>query len=142
MTQVAFHFNAPDKLQYAARLLRKASAQGAKVAVVGLPQDLQALDVQLWTLSPQDFIAHAAWPAEPQVWSASPVLLCDTAQQSHHREVLVNLGHSVPQGYAEFARVIEVVTVDDAERQAARGRWKHYSEQGLTIVRHDIAVNA
>jgi DNA polymerase-3 subunit chi len=140
MTQVAFHFNAPDKLHYAARLLRKASAQGAKVAVVGLPEDLQALDVQLWTLSPQDFIAHAAWPADPQVWAASPVLLCEVPNHSHHREVLLNLGHTVPQGYQEFARLIEVVTVDEAERQAARTRWKHYSDQGLTIVRHDVAT--
>ena len=121
-------------------MLRKASAQGAKVAVVGLPDELQALDVQLWTLSPQDFIAHAAWPAEPQVWSASPVLLCEAAQQSHHREVLLNLGHTVPVGFQEFARLIEVVTVDEAERQAARTRWKHYTEQGLNIVRHDVAV--
>ncbi len=140
MTQVAFHFNAPDKLHYAARLLRKASAQGAKVAVVGLPEELQALDTQLWTLSPQDFIAHAAWPAQPQVWQASPVLLCETPAQSHHREVLLNLGHSVPEGYGEFARLIEVVTVDDAERQSARVRWKHYTEQGLNLLRHDVAV--
>lgn len=141
MTQVAFHFNAPDTLNYAARLLRKASAQGAKVAVLGPPETLQALSLSLWTVSPHDFIAHASWPAEPLVWSASPVLLCEHATQSHHREVLLNLGHEVPQGYAEFARLIEVVSVDATQREAARVRWKHYTQQGLTIVRHDVAAN-
>ena len=31
MTEIAFHFNAPDKLAYACRLLRKAVASGARV---------------------------------------------------------------------------------------------------------------
>ena len=35
MTEVTFHFNAPDKLGHACRLLRKAVASGAKVVVTG-----------------------------------------------------------------------------------------------------------
>ena len=34
MTQVDFHFNAPEKLPYVCRLLRKAAGQGRKVGVV------------------------------------------------------------------------------------------------------------
>ena len=34
MTGVEFHFNAPDKLAYACRLLRKAAAKGAKESLV------------------------------------------------------------------------------------------------------------
>ena len=36
MTEVTFHFNAPDKLGYACRLLRKAVGKGANV-IVTLP---------------------------------------------------------------------------------------------------------
>ena len=35
MTEVTFHFNAPDKTGYACRLLRKAVGTGAKVVVTG-----------------------------------------------------------------------------------------------------------
>lgn len=35
MTQVAFHFNAPDKLAYVCRLVRKATRQDARVMVTG-----------------------------------------------------------------------------------------------------------
>ena len=35
MTEVAFHFNMPDKTRYLCRLLRKAVSQGAQVAVTG-----------------------------------------------------------------------------------------------------------
>ena len=34
MTQVDFHFNAPDKLPYVCRLLRKATGQGRRVGVL------------------------------------------------------------------------------------------------------------
>ena len=35
MTEVAFHFNVPQKSGYACRLLRKATAGGARVVVTG-----------------------------------------------------------------------------------------------------------
>jgi len=36
--------------------------------------------------------------------------------------------------------VIEVVALDEADRQLARIRWKHYTEQGFDIVRHDLKL--
>ena len=42
MTEIAFHFNAPDKVAYACRLLRKAVAVNAKVVVV-VPQEKMAI---------------------------------------------------------------------------------------------------
>ena len=60
MTEVAFHFNAPDKLAYACRLLRKASGAGARVAVTAEAELLQRLDTALWTFSALDFVAHAS----------------------------------------------------------------------------------
>ena len=39
MTEIGFHFNTPDKVNYACRLVRKAvSARGLRVVVVGEPQ--------------------------------------------------------------------------------------------------------
>ena len=58
MTEVAFHFNAPDRVAYACRLLRKAVASGAKLVVTGSPDVLQQLDRALWTFSAVDFVPH------------------------------------------------------------------------------------
>ena len=67
MTEVAFHFNVPDKMAYVCRLLRKAVNAGAKVAVIGDEATLAVLDPLLWTFSPHEFLAHcmadAAAPA-------------------------------------------------------------------------------
>ena len=143
MTEVAFHFNAPDKLAYACRLLRKAVASGAKVVVTGEPQQLRALDVDLWTFAPLEFVAHCYAPAsDAAVIGASPVVLADTAAAAPHRQVLVNLGATVPQGFEGFERLIEVVTGEDEDRQQARGRWKHYADRGYAITRHDLGQRA
>jgi DNA polymerase III subunit chi len=140
MTEVAFHFNVPDKLGYACRLLRKATAAGSKVVVTGEPDLLRTLDTELWTFSPLEFIPHChAANADTEMIEASPVLLADSPRGTPHQQVLVNLGRTVPEGFERFERLIELVTVDEGDRQQARGRWKHYADRGYAIVRHDLA---
>lgn len=141
MTEVAFHFNAPDKLGYACRLLRKAVASGARVVVTAEPAVLRELDVALWTFSPLEFLAHCHAEAASEVTLArSAVVLAGSARIAPHQQVLVNLGGSVPEGFERFERLIEVVTGQGEDRQQARHRWKHYAGRGYAITRHDLAA--
>jgi DNA polymerase III subunit chi len=141
VTEIAFHFNAPDKLGYACRLLRKGVGTGAKVVVTGDSELLGELDVALWTFQPLEFIAHCRQPgAAPAVLAASPVVLTAAAAAAPHHHVLVNLGGEVPDGFEVFERLIEVVTSDDRDRQQARQRWKHYAARGYAITRHDLGA--
>jgi DNA polymerase-3 subunit chi len=141
MTEVAFHFNAPDKLAYACRLVRKAAGTGAKVVVTAEPGLLRELDTALWTFSALEFVAHChlATSSKPML-ARSPVVLADFPAQAPHQEVLVNLGGPVPEGFERFERLIEVVTAGDEDRQQARQRWKHYADRGYAITRHDLAA--
>jgi DNA polymerase-3 subunit chi len=141
MTEVSFHFNAPDKVGYACRLLRKATATGARVVVTGEAETLRTLDTNLWTFSPLEFIAHChVATAPPEVVAASPVVLADAPRGAPHQQVLVNLGVRVPEGFERFERLIEVVTPDEDDRQQARQRWKHYADRGYAIKKHDLAA--
>lgn len=144
MTEVAFHFNAPDKVGYACRLLRKAVASGARVVVTGEPALLRTLDVALWSFSPLDFIAHCHNPKDATMRDASAVVLADSlpelAPDMAQRPVLLNLGQEVPAGFERFERLIEVVTLQDEDRASARGRWRHYADRGYAIKRHDLAL--
>ena len=143
MTEIAFHFNAPDKLGYACRLLRKALGTGAKVVVTGEPALLGQLDVALWTFAPLEFLPHSRDQGAPAaVIAASPVVLADAPRLAPHQQVLVNLGAAVPDGFEAFERLIEVVTGDEADRLQARQRWKHYAARGYAITRHDRAREA
>ncbi|HNV61019.1 MAG TPA: DNA polymerase III subunit chi [Rhodoferax sp.] len=141
MTEIAFHFGAPDKLAYACRLLRKAAGSGATVQVLGDEATIAQLDADLWAVSPADFVSHCTAAADTSVRERSSVLLTTQLEQAgKSRDVLVNLGQSVPGGFAAFNRLIEVVSTDGADREVARKRWKFYSEKGYTITRHDLAL--
>ena len=143
MTDIAFHFNAPDKLAYVCRLLRKAVGSGAKVVVVADNATLQALDTQLWTFAPLEFVPHCRADSPPALLQASPILLTTAlkdAQVLPHQQVLVNLCSTVSAGFERFQRVIEVVSLDDQDRQNARTRWKQYTDQGYSITRHDLKL--
>jgi DNA polymerase III subunit chi len=139
MTEVAFHFNVPDKLVYSCRLLRKAWGSGARVVVTAEPETLTRLDQMLWTFSALEFVPHCRLTAAPVTVAATPVVLAGSLQACPHHEVLVNLGPQVPEGFERFERFIELVTLDDDDRAAARSRWKHYTDRGYAMKRHDLA---
>jgi DNA polymerase-3 subunit chi len=66
-------------------------------------------------------------------------LVADLAQAGHH-DVLVNLHDDAPAGFETFARLIELVTPIEADRAAARQRWKHYATRGYAIEKHEVAA--
>lgn len=141
MTEVAFHFNAPDKLAYACRFARKALRREMRVVITGAPGELQALDRMMWAVGATDFVAHALADADPDIVRASPVLLAGDPLSVSPRDVLLNLGDLVPGGFEQFAKVVEVVSAsDEADRQSARVRWRQYAAQGYDIVRHDLVL--
>ena len=51
------------------------------------------------------------------------------------------MGYELATGFERFKKLIELVTNDDEDRQAARARWKHYASRGYAITRHDLAAN-
>ena len=57
MTEIAFHFNVPERLAYACRLIRKSQSQGKRLVVLAVEASAQQLDRLLWTFSARDFIA-------------------------------------------------------------------------------------
>lgn len=140
MTEVAFHFNAPDKLGYACRLLRKAYLRDTRLLVLVDPADRAALDAALWTMAPGAFIPHATDSDPAHVWSRSPIQLASHLPPQAEASVLVNLLNEVPVGFDAYARVIEVVTGHDVDRQHARERWKYYKANGIEPQRHDLQL--
>ncbi len=140
MTGIEFHVNAPDKVAFACRLLRKAVGKGAKVIVTGEAELLRELDTALWTFSPTGFLPHCyRETAEAQVAAASPVVLADSVRVAPHQQVLVNIGAEVPDGFERFERLIEVVGVEPDDLQRGRRRWKHYADRGYALVKHDFS---
>jgi DNA polymerase-3 subunit chi len=142
VTQVAFHFGAPDKVAYTCRLLRKAVGSGAKVAVLASPATTSRLDMELWGVGAIDFVPHCMDSASASLLRHSPIVLSQDAQTLPALEnpVLVQLCHPVPQIVKACARVIEIVSLDELDRAEARVRWKAYAAWGIAIQKHDLAL--
>ncbi len=143
MTEVAFHFNAPDKLAYACRFARKVTRSGARLVIAAPTDTLALLDRQLWNLAPQDFVAHCMADADEDLVLASPVLLATDIRSVPHHDVLLNLHADLLEGFGQFGRLVEVVSAhDEIDRGQARARWRHYASRGYAITRHDLVLKA
>lgn len=129
MTRVDFHTNVPDKLAYACRLVRKASAANHRIVL--LADDAaqqQALDAQLWSFVATEFLPHVA--AGDALAAQTPVILTsDDGAPLPHTDLLVNLSRRMPAGFERFQRVIEVVSAQEQDAAAGRQRYKAYKQQ-------------
>lgn len=138
MTRIDFHTNIPDKLSYACRLARKAYGARARVVVLAESQEqAEALNAALWNVADTDFIPHvmAADPLAPQ----TPVVITDNedAPLPHH-DMLVNLTRRTPNNFAQFARVFEIISLDEADAAEGRKRYAAYKRQSYPLT-HFVA---
>jgi len=134
VTRIDFHTNVGDPLAYACRLARKAYASGRALVVLAEPQRLAALDEQLWTFAPLEFVPHCM--AKSPLAQETPVVLASDLNDVPHHQVLVNLGAPVPAQFARFERLIEIVGNEGDELAAGRERFRFYRDRGYAIETH------
>ena len=139
--RVDFHYNVDHRLQYACRITRKARAAGKTVlAYAREPDRLARFDAALWTFSALDFLPHVY--ADSPLATDTPIVLTLSARPAPQRDVLLNLDDDTPEDFgtwfAQFERVIEVVSQDDAERLQARNRVAAYRAAGIEPTMHKV----
>lgn len=137
-TRIDFYHDAPDKLVVAARIVNKALAQGHRLTVLAPDATLaDAFDRLLWTQPPTGFVPHCR--ADSPLAMETPVLIAASLEHAADDDILINLGRELPDGFARFARLIEIVGCDDQDKAPARERFRHYRDAGYQINRHDLA---
>ena len=150
MARIDFHSNVSDKLEYACRLTRKiwsATPEGEPVrniVMVGEKADLQKLNELLWSFSATDFLPHCF--IDDEAAAETPIVLTDDFATSAlnnvpHADVMIHLGMrmptDVPALVTRFPRIVEVVTINEAERLAGRERFKAYRALGHELHNFD-----
>ena len=143
MTEISFYFNVADRTTYACRLLRRAHREGVPVAVAGPADALDAIDRELWSFAAAEFLPHQRIERAsevPQALHASTIWLGESPIEAPLHSALLNLGPLPPPAFETFERLFEVVSLDDADREAARGRWKTYARRGYPIKRHEVSA--
>jgi len=141
MTRIDFYFNAGDKNDFACKIAGKAFRQDLRVAIFA-PQEAAArtVDRLLWLSPPTAFVPHC--PATSSMAKETPVVIAMTPDALPEAEVLINLDGQPPAVFGRFQRLVEIVSGDDADKAAARARFRFYRDQGYEIVSHDLAKEA
>jgi DNA polymerase-3 subunit chi len=138
VTTIDFYFNAQDRLQVACRLAGKALAQKKRMLIYAPEPELAGrIDRMLWTWPATGFVPHCG--VRDPLAAETPVLIGTEPEAPAGCDLLLNLGQDCPPHFERFERLLEVVSAEDAERQAGRGRYRFYLERGYRIANHDLA---
>lgn len=128
--------------RFAVRLLTRAWREGMR-SVLLLPDEAAdaRLGDALWAEAGA-FLPHARANA-PEA-ARAPVLLATTDALRERpmlddaAGLLVNLTDAVPEGFAAFDRVAEIVCSDDEMKTRARSHYRFYRERGYPLDYHEL----
>lgn len=140
MTRVEFFFNVPDKLVKVAELCEKAVAKGRQLTIFS-PNDMMssAMQQQLWQQSMTSFLpSHVSSEAKSKY---SPIVLDDNGENLIQDDILINLQTQYPPFFSRFRHLVELVGVDEADKVAARTRFRFYRDRGYDIKTSDMAAD-
>lgn len=138
MTSIDFYFNAADRFQVACRLAGKALAQKKGMLIYAPePESASRIDRMLWTWPAIGFVPHCL--VHDALAADTPVLIASGDEHPERCELLLNLSTRQPPHFERFERLLEVVSPDEADRAAARERYRYYRERGYKLANHDLA---
>jgi DNA polymerase III subunit chi len=141
MTQIDFYTNVLDKLTTACRIAAKAYSVGRRMLVFCPDAEVATrIDRMLWTNPATGFIPHCA-SASPLA-SKTPIIIDHGGEAPTCDQVLLNLRTEWPPFFGRFERLIEIVSLEDEDRQCARQRFKFYRDRGYEIRTHDLNKTA
>ncbi|MDO3386300.1 DNA polymerase III subunit chi [Gilvimarinus sp. SDUM040013] len=139
MTRIDFYVLQASEPQarypLACRLLDKAIKGGHQV-VVALNSDEQqsALEHALLNHRPESFLPFRSSDQED---CAEPIILdCKNLSQQH--DLLLCLGHELPENFSQYQRLIEIVTQDEATLGSTRHHWAFFKERGYPVHHHTL----
>ena len=122
------------KLYFACRIAEKAFMQKYKVYLhVSSQEQADLLNDLLWTFKDISFLPHnivGAGDASIQIGFSEP--------PADDTDVLINLTETVPEFFAKFVRVIEIVGQNPTMQEKARANYRYYKDQGLSINTNDL----
>lgn len=137
MTQIDFYTHVTDRLETACRLVAKAVSQGLRVMIATpSPEVTLQLDRLLWSVPSTGFLPHCR-PDDPLA-AETPVILDHENIEPTHDDLLVNLRPERPPYFSRFQRLVEIVSLDEADKTLARERFRFYRDRGYPIRSHDL----
>lgn len=138
MTRVEFFFNVDDKLLKAADLCEKAMVKGRQLTVFCQHEAMMnVMHQQLWQHSATSFLASAK--AGGEISELTPIVLIENGEHLVHDDVLINLQSESPSFFSRFRYLVELVGHDEADKIAARDKYRFYRDRGYEVKSTDVS---
>lgn len=135
MTQVTFYsLSEKDKTgqTLSCSLCASLYANKQKVSVWCADKtEAEAFDEMLWQLPADRFIPHNLSGEGPK--NGAPVEICWQAEQLRRGVTLIVLSQITLEQPQSFRQIIDFVPADDAQKAAARDRYKYYQRAGCNM---------
>lgn len=139
MTRVEFYFNVTDKFEKTAELCEKALIKGRQLTVYtqnnAMSDDVKKL---LWQHSPSSFLANSKVGEVDSQFA--PIVIDFQGENLLQDDVLINLQTAQPLFFSRFRYLVELVGNDEADKAAARARFRFYKDRGYDIKSTDAAA--
>ena len=139
MTRVEFYFNVADKLGKVAQLCERAVAKGRRLTVFTQDDAMShVMQEKLWQHAPASFLPSAG--PQDDASSYSPIILDAEGRHLIQDDILINLKAEPPPFFSRFRYLVEIVGDEEADKAAARLRYKFYRDRGYQVKSTDAAV--
>ena len=139
MTRVDFYILADvedvARYRFACRLAGRAATAGKRVHVRADEDAVDVIDEVLWDYPRDQFLPHVRFAPEADR-PLEPVVVGAAADTPAHRDVLINLTAGIPDFFAGFERVCEVLL--SAQRAQGRAKYRQYRERGYPLFHHEL----
>lgn len=137
MARIDFAFGATERLTQACQTtLRQYLAGQVLLVYCTDAARLKAFDQKLWSVDEAAFVPHVC--ADDPAASDTPIwLVASNLPQALARAPakawLLNLDDQCPPSIENVVRVLEIVSDEDADKAAARERWRLYQAGGHEV---------
>jgi len=136
MTEVAFYTNVIDQNHLIATLLYKAHNMDRKLHIrVRNEGHGENIVKYLYAAEPTSFFGISSSPED--VHDLTSAVISYTSHYGHN-DIIINLTSEIPDNFSTFKRLIEIVSQDEENINAARSRYRWYKDRGYSIATHKL----
>ncbi len=137
MTEIDFYTHVADKDSVVCTLCAKALAREMRIVIYTVDATAtERIDRLLWHSPPTGFLPHCR--SDHALVAVTPVVIAHNDDLIDHDDILLSLTPQLPPFFSRFRRLIEIVGLDEEDRQAARERYSFYRDRGYTLRSHNL----
>ena len=139
MTRIDFYTNVLDKNAQLLSLLKPALERRHQVTLMAEnEEDANSWSNSIWQTSQVDFLPNVL--ATDALADQTQIIIDWQEKNLNQDDILINLTQRQLVCFSRFRQMIELVGRDEAEKVAARSRFKFYRDRGYDIKHHEISM--